>query len=166
VVTLSVGFEFGRGHDAPVSTATTPVGELSWRTVSPPSGAFRVSLPAKPETTTVQSPAGAGQQVEARVNQTTVAVAAFAGGSQAQALVEPIIQHRANALDGYVDSIRTVGSRSGEAFEGVVYTTVAVAIVRVIVNGPMIYILEMRGDIDSPRAHQIYDQVVLTFTPR
>jgi len=88
-----------------------------------------------------------------------------AGGSPAHALVGPIIQERANALDGYVDDIRPVGSRTGESFEGVVHTTTSVAVVRVILAGSTLYVVELRGDVDSPRAKQIYDQVVLSFAP-
>ena len=166
IAALAIGADSVHTDRAPVATATTPAGALAWRTVGAPSGGFRVSLPARPESIAVDSPAGTGEQLEARVNQTTVAVAVFANaGSQARALVEPIIQARANALDGYVDSIHTVGSRAGEAFEGTLFTNTPIALVRVIINGSTIYVIEMRGDIDSPRAQQIYDQVVLSFTP-
>jgi hypothetical protein len=163
---MAVGFEFVGGDNAPVTTATTPVNELSWRTVSAPSGAFRVSLPAKPQSQAVDSAAGWGEQLEARVPQMTIAVTAFAvTGAPARALVEPMMQERANALDGYVDNIRPVGSRTGESFEGVVHTTTSVAVVRVVLAGSTLYIIELRGDVDSPRAKLIYDRVVLSFAP-
>ncbi|HUP72045.1 MAG TPA: hypothetical protein VM282_03260 [Acidimicrobiales bacterium] len=166
VVAVAVGLERGGGPDSAQLTATTPVEQLPWRNVDAPSGAFHVSLPDKPHVRSVVTAAGSGEQLELRLQQTTVAVAAFpvTGPAQGHELVRPLLDERAEALDGRVDSPRPVGSRAGAAFEGFIRTTTAVAVVRVIVDGTMLYVIELRGDVESPRTRQIYDRVVLSFT--
>ena len=166
VVALAIGLERGAGPDSTQATASTPVEQLPWRTVDAPSGAFHVSLPDKPHVRSVVTAAGTGEQLELRLQQTTVAVAAFTVGGPAQGheLVRELLDERAEALDGSVDGPRPVGSRAGAAVEGFIRTTTAVAIVRVIVDGAMLYVIELRGDVESPRTRQIYDRVVLSFT--
>jgi hypothetical protein len=166
VVTVAIVFERGSGSSAQL-TATTPVDLLPWRNVDAPSGAFHVSLPAKPKMRKVVNAAGAGEELELRVQQTSLIVGAFpvSGKSQGHQSVRPILDERAEALNGDVDNLRPVGSRAGEAFEGSIRTTAAVAVVRVIVDGAMVYVIEMRGDVESARARQIYDHVILSFTP-
>lgn len=166
VVAVALGLERGGGSHGTEVTATTPVELMPWRNVDAPSGAFHVSLPEKPHVRKVVNAAGSGEQLELRMQQTSVVVGAYSvsGPSQARELVRPILDERAEALDGRVDNLRPVGSRAGEAFEGFVRTTTAVAVVRVLVDGAMLYIIEMRGDVESPRNRQIYDRVVLSFT--
>lgn len=164
VVAVALVLERGGGSTAQF-TATTPVNLLPWRTVDAPSGAFHVSLPANPKVRRVVNAAGAGEELELRVQQTSLIVGAFpvSGPSQGHESVRPILDERAEALNGDVDNLRPVGSRAGEAFEGSIRTTAAVAVVRVIVDGAMVYIIEMRGDVESARARQIYDHVILSF---
>ena len=166
VVAVALGLEQAGGPGTAEMTATTPVEKLPWRNVDAPSGAFHVSLPDKPRIRSVVNAAGAGEQLELRMQQTTVVVGAFpvSGPSQGHELVRPLLDERAEELDGRVDSPRPVGSRAGEAFEGFIRTTAAVAVVRVIVDGAMLYVIELRGDVESPRTRQIYDRVVLSFT--
>jgi hypothetical protein len=167
VVAVALGLEQAGGPSTPEVTATTPVEKMPWRNVDAPSGAFHVSLPDKPRTRSLVNAAGSGVQLELRMQQTTVVVGAFpvSGPSQGHEFVRPVLDERAEELDGRVDSPHPVGSRSGEAFEGFIRTTTTVAVVRVIVDGAMLYVIELRGDVDSARARQIYDRVVLSFTP-
>jgi hypothetical protein len=164
VVAVALVLERGSGNSAQL-TATTPVETLAWRNVNAPSGAFHVSLPDKPKVRKVVNAAGPGEQLELRLQQTSLIVGAFpvSGPSQGHESIRPILDERAAALDGDVDDLRPVGSRAGEAFEGSIRTTAAVAVVRVIVDGAMVYIIEMRGDVESARARQIYDRVILSF---
>ena len=164
VVAVVLVLERG-GTNSEQVTATTPVDVLPWRNVDAPSGAFHVSLPDKPHARKVDNAAGSGEQLEVRLQQTTVVVGAFpvSGPSRARELVRPVLDERADALEGRVDNLRTVGSRSGEAFEGIITTTTPIALVRVIVDGTMLYIIEMRGDVESARTRQIYDRIVLSF---
>jgi hypothetical protein len=166
VVAVALALERGGGADNMNATATTPVELMPWRNVDAPSGAFHVSLPDKPVAKKVASVAGSGEQLEVRMQQTSIVVSAYpeSGPSQGRALVRPILVERAEALDGHVENLRPVGSRAGEAFEGFVQTTTAVAVVRVIVDGAMLYVVEMRGDVESSHTRQIYDKVVLSFT--
>jgi hypothetical protein len=165
---VAVALVFERGGDGSAQlTATTPVDLLPWRNVDASSGAFHVSLPAKPKSRKVVNAAGSGEELELRVQQTSLIVGAFpvSGPTQGHESVRPIFDARAEALNGDVDNLRPVGARVGEAFEGSIRTTATVAVVRVIVGGAMVYIIEMRGDVESARARQIYDHVILSFTP-
>ncbi|MEO8694156.1 MAG: hypothetical protein ABI658_11605 [Acidimicrobiales bacterium] len=166
IVAVALGLERGGGSQLMNVTATTPVELLPWRNVDAPSGAFHVSLPDKPQAREVDTVAGSGDQLEVRIQQTGITVSAYAenGPSQGRELVRPILEERAAALNGRVDNLRAVDSRAGEAFEAFVRTTTAVAVVRVIVDGAMLYIVEIRGDVESPHTRQIYDKVVLSFT--
>ena len=165
VLAVVLVFERGGGSSEQV-TATTPVDLLPWRNVDAPSGAFHVSLPAKPKTRNVVNAAGSGEELELRVQQTSLIVGAFpvSGSTHGRESVRPILDERAEALNGDIDNLRPVGSRAGEAFEGSIRTTATVAVVRVIVDGAMVYIIEMRGDVESARARQIYDHVILSFS--
>ena len=170
VVVVAVGaviLATGHGHD-PAPTASTPVDQLPWRDVETPSGNLRVALPAKPAVEAVSSLAGTGQQLRAAVPGYEVTVAAFtlaSGPNEARALISPLIRQRADLLRGHVDSLDPVNSRVGEAFEAVIADAAPLAIVRVVLDGLTLYILQIRGDVAAPRAHQIYDQMVQSFTP-
>ena len=165
VIAVTVLFE-RRGHKTNPVTASTASEELVWRDVASPSGTFHASFPAKPTATIVESVGVSGEQLEARVQQTTVAIRAFqlSGPNEARALVEPMIDERAYLLNGFVDGVQPVGSRVGEAYEGLVQTTVTIAIVRVILDGPTLFVMEIRGDVGSQRSRQIYDRMLLNFT--
>lgn len=165
VVALALVLERGTTTGFPPVSNATPVESLPWRTVSGPSGAFHVSLPDKPKARKVSNAAGSGEQLELQVQQTTLTVGAFpvSGPTQGRESVRPILDERAEAVQGRVENLRPVGSRAGEAFEGTIHTTAPVALVRVIVDGAMVYIIELRGDVESDHARQIYDRVVLSF---
>jgi hypothetical protein len=166
VIVVALVVERSGGGGTPLPTASTPVEKLPWRIERPASRAFRVSLPADAESSAVATAAGTGEQLEAKLAPITITVGAFevAGPSQARSLVEPILQERARALDGRVERLQGVGTRAGAGFESVIRTTAPVAIVRVIIDGAMMYVIELRGDVDAPRTKQIYDRVVLSFT--
>jgi hypothetical protein len=152
----------------PASDGTTPADALPWRLVEAPSGAFRVELPAKPTARTAASPAGAGQELAAAIPGVAVIVAFYATplvANDPTAAASALINQRADLLDGYPETVRAVKSRAGEAFEAVVVAGVPTAIVRVIVDGPTLYVIEVHGDTNSARTQQIYDRVVLSFTP-
>ena len=148
--------------------ATTPVAALPWRLVEAPSGAFRVELPAKATARTSASTAGTGQELHAVIPAVTVSVAAYTvtgRPNDSAALVGSLITERADRLNGYPETVRTAPSRVGQAFEAVVTTAAAIAVVRVIVDGSTLYVIEVQGDVDSARTQQIYDHIVLSFTP-
>jgi hypothetical protein len=167
IVAVALGLERGGLTHPGQFTTATPVELLPWRSVDAPSGAFHVSLPDKPSARRVVNAAGSGEQLELRMPQTSVVVGAFpvSGPSQAHELVRPILDERAEALDGTVSNLKPVGSRAGEAFEGYVRTTAVVAVVRVIIDGAMLYVIELRGDVESPRNLQIYDRIIVSFAP-
>jgi hypothetical protein len=152
---------------SPLLTASTPVDQLPWQVERAPSRAFRVTMPGDATSRTVTTAAGTGEEIEASVPSVSVRVAAFevSGPSQARSLIDPVMQERAEALNGTVERVQGVGTRAGTGFESTIRTTTPVAVVRVIIDGAMMYVIELRGDIDSQRTKQIYDKVVLSFTP-
>jgi hypothetical protein len=152
--------------DKPLPTATTPVDELPWHVERPGSKAFRVSMPADASSHAISTAAGTGEEIEAQLPQITIRVGAIpvSGPSQARALVDPLLRERAEALDGALDRVQGVGTRAGAGFESIIRAATPVGIVRVIIDGSMMYVIELRGDIDTPRTRQIYDRVVLSFT--
>jgi len=158
--------ERARGTESAQLAGAAPVEQMPWNGFDAPSGAFHVSLPAKPTTHTVLTAAGSGEQLEVHIPQANIAVSAFpvVGPNQARELVPTILEERAKALDGKVVNLRPVGSRTGAAFEGEIRTSTPVAVVRVVVDGAMLYVIELRGDVESARTRQIYDRVVLSFT--
>ena len=167
VIAIALLLERSGGGGVVVPTVATPADQLPWRTVRSPSHSFRVSLPAESESKKVVAAAGTGEQVEARMEHITIAVSAFAvaGPSQGQSLIDPIFAERADALDAQRDPVRQVGSRTGSSYEVTLRTTTAIATVRVIIDGAMLYVTEIRGDVETPRTKQIYDRVVVSFTP-
>jgi hypothetical protein len=150
----------------PLPTATTPVDELPWHVERPGSKAFRVSMPAETSSHAIRTAAGSGEEIEAQLPQITIRIGAIpvSGPSQARALVDPVLRERAEALDGTVERVQGVGTRAGAGFESIIRSTTPVGIVRVIIDGSMMYVIELRGDIDTPRTRHIYDRVVLSFT--
>lgn len=156
----------GQDDGAPPS-ANTPVDQLPWRVVETPSGSLRVDLPAAAVASAVSSVAGTGQQLTAKVAGYDITVAEFSigrGPNEARELVNPLISERADLLDGHVDDVEAVSSRVGLAYEGVITTTAPVGIVRVLLDGSMLYVIEIRGDAQSQRARQIFERTVQSFT--
>lgn len=157
-----------RQADPASVTRTTPVEQLPWAAAETPSGSLRVDLPAKAAAGSITSVAGSGQQLTASVPGFDVMVASFslAGGpNEARELVGALLNERAELLNGHMDRFETANSRVGQSFEGVVITDEPAAIVRVVLDGMTIYLLEIRGDVASVRGTQIFDQVVQSFQP-
>ena len=165
MIAVVVALQRAEGQDAVPLTATTPVNKMPWRDVEDPSGAFHVSLPAKPTAREVESVAGSGRELEARIPQTIISIQTYDLNSpnQAHALVDPVIRDRASALGGSVDSVRTIGSAPDQSFETVVHSTTPLAMLRVVLDGKTLYLLEFRGDVESQRDRHIYDYVVASF---
>ena len=67
------------------------------RNVDAPSGAFHVSLPDKPLVRKVVTVAGSGEQLDVRMQQTSIVVSVYeeSGPSQDRELVRPILEERA-----------------------------------------------------------------------
>jgi hypothetical protein len=153
------------GGGTEVPTASTPVEDLPWQTEHPASRAFNVSMPADASSRVVSTVAGTGEELEARLPQVTVRVAAFevAGPGQGRALIDRVLEERADALNATFDRVQGVGTRTGAGFESVLRATTPVGVVRVIIDGTMLYVIEVRGDIGATRTKQIYDRVVLSF---
>ena len=156
-----------RQNDSAPPSASTPVDQLPWRVVESPSGSLRVDLPSAAAASAVSSVAGTGQQLTAKVVGYDITVAEFSigrGPNDARALVNPLIRERADLLDGHVDDVEAVSSRVGLAYEGVITTTAPVGIVRVVLDGSTLYVIEVRGDARSQRARQIFERTVQSFT--
>lgn len=166
VIAMALLIEHSGGGGVVVPTAATPIDQLPWHSVRPPSKAFRVTVPGEYDTKKIVTAAGSGDAVEAKLQHITVTVAAFSvnGPSQAQTLLAPLFDERADALDAKLDPPKEVGSRAGLAYEATIRTTTAIATVRVIIDGAMLYLIELRGDVDTPQTKQIYDRIVVSFT--
>jgi len=157
----------GRDRGA-APTTNTPVDQLPWRVVEAPSGGLRVDLPAEPVAGAISSAAGTGQQLKAKVTGFDVTIAEFSvsrGPNEARSLVGPLISERADLLNGHADTVDAVSSRVGQAFEGMVVAGAPVGVVRVVLDGSTLYVIEIRGDVQSVRAQQIFERVVQSFTP-
>jgi hypothetical protein len=165
VIAGALFVERAGGGGSPLPTVNTPVDKLPWHVERPGSRAFSVSLPADATSHTVSTAAGIGEEIEARLQHITIRVGAFevAGPGQARSLVDPVLRERAEGLDATIERVQGVGTRAGAGFESVMRTTTAVGIVRVIIDGAMMYVIELRGDVDTTRTKQIYDRVVLSF---
>ena len=151
------------------ATLDTPANDLPWRVVALDQSAT-VELPGAAVASTAASDFGSGARVATSVPGASIAVTAYRsdyGMRGSAAVAVDILKARAIDLGDASPTSRIKQSRArwGDAYDLTVVTDQPIGLLRAIVVGPSLFVIETIGS-QSTRTTQIFSHVINSLTPK
>ena len=151
------------------ATLATPASDLPWRLVSIDQSST-VELPGPAVASTAVSDFGSGARVATNVPGASIAVTAYRadyGMRGAGAVAIDVLKARAIDLGDAnpTSRIKPTRARWGDAYDLTVVTDQPIALLRAVVVGPALFVIETVGP-QSTRTTQIFSRVINSLTPK